>query len=296
MSLHILGLGSIGLINAHLLLTKLALQINYFPRPTSPTTYKIHHKGQSHDISNLINDGNAFTVIERLLVTTKAHHTREAITPYINRISKDTLLIFLQNGMGVLDSIQDILPSERIVLGTTTRGAYRNGRGNVHWVHAGETLFAGVRGTTIFSAEEKNILECMGKIVSYEVLEDRLYRKLAGNACINPVTAVYDCRNGVVAEKESEAHSLSLRLIKEVKEVYSKVRPQMDVSWLEDEVMQLARDNGDNISSMLADVRSGRDTEIEFINGNIVKMGRDGGVSVPENENIIERVKGLRLR
>jgi 2-dehydropantoate 2-reductase len=295
MSLHILGLGSIGLINAHLLLTKLALQISYFPRPTSPTTYKIHHNGQSHNISNLINDGNGSTVIERLLVTTKAHHTREAITPYINRISKDTLLIFLQNGMGVLDSIQDILPSKRMVLGITTHGAYRNGRDNVHWVHAGETLFAGVRDTTI-SAEEKIILECMGKIVSYEVLEDRLYRKLAGNACINPVTAVYDCRNGVVDEKESEAHSLSLRLIKEVKEVYSKVRPQMDVSRLEDEVMQLARDNRDNISSMLADVRSGRDTEIEFINGNIVKMGRDVGVNVPENENIIKRIKGLRLR
>lgn len=195
--------------------------------------------------------------------------------------------------MGVVDTIKDILLSKRIVLGTTTHGAYRAGRDNVHWVHAGDTLFAALSNTSI-STEERNILEVMGKIVSYEVLEDYMYRKLAGNACINPVSAVYDCRNGVVAEQHSEAHSLSVRLVKEVQEVYSKVRPQMDVSRLKDEVMQLARDTGGNISSMLADVRAGRNTEIDFINGYIVRLGHEAGVDVTKNESIIKKVKGMR--
>jgi len=134
----------------------------------------------------------------------------------------------------------------------------------------------------------------MGKIVSYDVLEDRMYRKLAGNACINPVTAIFNCRNGIVAEKGSEAHSLALRLIKEVRDVYAKVRPQMDVSRMEEQVMQLASDTGGNISSMLADVRAGRDTEIDFINGYIVKMGRRAGMDVQENENIIKKVKEMK--
>jgi 2-dehydropantoate 2-reductase len=294
MSVHILGLGSIGLINAHLL-SKLALQIHYFPRSASPTTYTIHHNCQSTPISNLINDGNGTTDIQRLLVTTKAHHTRDAITPYIHRITSGTLLILLQNGMGVMDTIKDILPSKRIVLGTTTHGVYRNGKGNVHWVHAGETLFAGPAGMTI-STEETLILECMGKIVSYEILEDRLYRKLAGNACINPVTAVCDCRNGVIAEKDSEAHDMSVRLIREVQDVYSRIRPQMDVSLLHEEVMKLASDTGGNISSMLADVRAGQDTEIDFINGYIVKLGHKTGIHVPENDSIIKKVKAMRSR
>ena len=294
MSLHILGLGSIGLINAHLLLSALPIQIRYLPRTESPTTYTIHHKSQSHKICNLFNDSAGASIIERLLVTTKAHHTRDAIAPYIKRMTGDTLLIFLQNGMGVIDTIQDILPSEQIVLGTTTHGAYRSARDTVHWVHAGETLFAGVRNTTL-STEDKSILESMGKIISYDVLEDRMYRKLAGNACINPVTAVCNCRNGIVAEKGSEANSLSLQLIKEVRDVYAKVRPQMDVSRMEEQVMQLASDTGGNISSMLADVRAGRDTEIDFINGYIVKLGRGAGVLVQENENIIKRVKEMKL-
>ena len=292
MSLHILGLGSIGLINAHLL-SRLPLQIHYFPRSASPTTYSIHHNGRTSEILHLINDGNGTTDIERLLVTTKAHHTREAISPYINRITSDTLLIFLQNGMGVVDTIKDILRSKRIILGTTTHGAYRNGTANVHWVHAGETFFAGTPYMTI-STEETHILECMGKIVSYEELEDRLYRKLAGNACINPVTAVCDCRNGVIADKDSVAHHMSVRLIREVQDVYSRVRPQMDVCRLEDEVMKLASDTAGNISSMLADVRAARDTEIDFINGYIVKLGHETGVSVAENESIITRVKAMR--
>ena len=195
--------------------------------------------------------------------------------------------------MGVVATIRDILRSKRIVLGTTTHGAYRSGTGDVHWVHAGETFFAGAPDMTI-STDETHILECMGKIVSYEDLEDRMYRKLAGNACINPVTAVCDCRNGVIADKDSAAHHTSVQLIREVQDVYSRVRPQMDVSRLEDEVMKLASDTAGNISSMLADVRSGRDTEIDFINSYIVKLGHETGASVAENESIIARVKAMK--
>lgn len=195
--------------------------------------------------------------------------------------------------MGVVDTIRDILPSKRIVLGTTSHGAYRSGTGDVHWVHAGETFFAGAPDMTI-STDETHILESMGKILSSKALEDRLYRKLAGNACINPVTALCDCRNGVVADIDSPAHHMSVRLIREVQDVYSKVRPQMDVSRLEVEVMKLASDTAGNISSMLADVRAGRDTEIDFINAYIVKLGHETGASVAENESIITRVKAMR--
>jgi 2-dehydropantoate 2-reductase len=44
---------------------------------------------------------------------------------------------------------------------------------------------------------------------------------------------------------------------------------------------------------MLADVRANRDTEIDFINGYIIKMGHKAGVEVIENEAVVRRIKGF---
>jgi 2-dehydropantoate 2-reductase len=57
--------------------------------------------------------------------------------------------------------------------------------------------------------------------------------------------------------------------------------------------MRLAKDTGRNTSSMLADVLAGRETEIDFINGQIVKMGKGVGIDVPQNEYIVQRINGL---
>jgi 2-dehydropantoate 2-reductase len=57
--------------------------------------------------------------------------------------------------------------------------------------------------------------------------------------------------------------------------------------------MKLAKDTGGNTSSMLADVLAGRETEIDFINGQIVKMGEAMGFGVPQNEYVVQRIKEL---
>ena len=76
-------------------------------------------------------------------------------------------------------------------------------------------------------------------------------------------------------------------------EFHATCRPELDVSRLSEEVMRLAKDSGSNTSSMLADVLAGRETEIDFINGQIVRMGKNMGVDVHENELVVQRIKEL---
>jgi len=297
MAVHVLGLGSIGVLSAHLIRTAFPLlPICYLPRPTAfpPSSYTIRHpNGQTSLLLGLLNDINGTSSIETLLVTTKAHQTKTAILPYLARITNSTLLIFLQNGMGVLESLGNILPSARIVQGTTTGGAYRNAD-VVNWVARGETVFAPVPPTAI-SPTEHSLICCLGSIVSYSLLEDQMYRKLALNACINPVTAIYNLPNRSIVD-DTPAHALSMQLATEIHQVYASVRPDMDMSRLGEDVVQLARDTGKNISSMLADVRARRDTEIDFINGHIVKTGRAAGVDVRINEDVVRRVRDISCR
>ena len=296
MSIHILGLGSIGTLTAHLLRTAYPnLKIYSLPRQTSPfpAVYTVYNpNGLASQISDIIHDVGRTTSIDILLITTKAHHTRSAIEPHAKRITDSTLSIFLQNGMGAVDSIRDILRTARIVLGTTTHAVKRTQPDHLQWVFKGETLFSPEPPTSL-SSHEINLLSALGQIIPFSTLELRLYQKLALNACINPVTAIYNVQNGSVADPSSPAHDLAVQISGEIQRVYTACKPEVDVSELSENVMTLAKDTGGNTSSMLADVLAGRDTEIDFINGQIVKMGKGMGLDVPQNEYVVQRIKEL---
>jgi len=294
---HVLGLGSIGAVNAFLLQTAFPqLSICHLPRnpASSRETVAIHlPTGEIKRLTDINNDAHGTSAIDVLLVTTKANQTRTAVSANIPRFTKSTLMIFLQNGMGIVDSIRDILPSRRIVLGTTVNGAYRTDIDQIHWVYHGSTIFSPESSSTNLSPHELSILSAMGRMVDYPTLERRLYWKLAMNACINPAAAIYNVVNSEVGDPLTEAHGLAVRLAKEIKSVYARLRPDLDTSTLVEEMVQVARDTGRNRNSMLADLRSRRPTEIWFINGYIVKMGHSLGVDVVENEACVRKVTEL---
>lgn len=297
MSVHILGLGSVGVLCAHVLRTENPLlRILYLPRPSSspPAQYTLFRPDGRHiQLAYCVNDAAGTEPIEVLLVTTKAHQIKTALDPHLYRITRDTLTIFLQNGMGIVDSVRDKLPSKRIVVGTTTMAAYRIDQSRVQWIHKGRTLFSPEPPTSLSPNEEKLVLS-LGEIVPYPVLEEQMFRKLALNACINPVTAIYNVSNSDIADETSAAHDLSMCLAREIQQVYAASRPDMDMSLLTQEVMQLAIDTRKNTSSMLADVRAGRKTEIDFINGYIIRMGCDAGINVHKHKSVVSKVKDLK--
>jgi 2-dehydropantoate 2-reductase len=168
MTVHILGLGSIGIVSAYILrAAHPLLPIYYLPRQasTSSEAFTVHlpKSDSTAQLTDLVNDVNGRQTIEVFLITTKAHQAKSAISTYYERITKSTLMIFLHNGMGVVESMRNILPSQRIVLGTTLHGAYRTDKNHVHWVHKGETLFSPEPSTNL-SSREYNILSAMGKM------------------------------------------------------------------------------------------------------------------------------------
>jgi len=298
MSVHILGLGSIGLLSSFLLQRAFrSLVIRFLPRPSTPApaAYTMHDANGRPQAIDLVNDANGTNPIECLIITTKAHQTRAALKPYVTRLSATTLVTFIQNGMGVVESVRDVLPSQRIVLGTTTHAVYRSHTDQYHWVFDGDTFLAPLR-TTLLSPQETEILSSIGQLIPFPALEKLLYRKLALNACINPVTAIYQVHNAEVAREGTPAHELAMRLANEIHVIYSNLHPDIDVSRLGEDVAKLAANTGSNTSSMLADIINGKTTEIDFINGYIIKMGQRAGLDVSQNEMVVQKVKESKDR
>jgi 2-dehydropantoate 2-reductase len=124
--------------------------------------------------------------------------------------------------------------------------------------------------------------------------------KLAVNCIINPLTVMMDARNGAILYNYALTRSMRL-LLSEVSLVIRSlpelqyipnVQQRFDPGRLESMVVGVANKTKDNISSMLADVRGGRQTEIEYINGWIVKKGEEQGVRCLMNYMMVNLVKG----
>lgn len=126
--------------------------------------------------------------------------------------------------------------------------------------------------------------------------------KLVINAMINPLTAIFDCKNGELFDKAPIVKMMRLLLqeashvIQLLPEIQRSEDPVIETRFsaqeLEIKVLDVAEKTAANTSSMLQDVGAGRTTEIEYINGWIVRKGRELGVECEFNAKLVEMVKG----
>ena len=124
--------------------------------------------------------------------------------------------------------------------------------------------------------------------------------KLAINACLNPVTTLLNIRNGAILSNTSlnRVHRLLLAeislVIRNLPELagLSGVRVRFSPERLETLLTGVAQKTAENSSSMREDVRRGKNTEVEYINGYIVKRGEQQGVKCVLNYLIMQLVLG----
>lgn len=132
-----------------------------------------------------------------------------------------------------------------------------------------------------------------------ELLQLQL-EKLAVNSVLNPLTSLLDTRNGALLYNFALTRTMRLLLaetslvIRSLPELrsYPNIDTRFSASRLETLVVSVAHKTKDNVSSMLADVRAGRRTEIEFINGYIVRRGEEVGVKCVVNFAVMQTVVG----
>ncbi len=137
------------------------------------------------------------------------------------------------------------------------------------------------------------------KEVSTAELVQAQFEKLVINAMINPLTVVFDCKNGELFEKPKILQWMRLLLGEACTVLESlpelKGIPNANIRFsskrLERLVLDVANNTAKNISSMLQDVRAGRVTEIDYINGYIVTRGKQLGLDCVENRAMVKMVK-----
>ncbi|WP_457636863.1 ketopantoate reductase family protein [Oceanithermus sp.] len=126
--------------------------------------------------------------------------------------------------------------------------------------------------------------------VSEDLLIVRL-RKLAVNLVINPLTAVLNRPNGALLEPQ--VWELGVELVREMEPVLNSRGLADGQEQLLQLIYQVARETAANVSSMLADVRAGRKTEIEAITGVLLRWGEELGLELPRHRALYHLVRSL---
>jgi 2-dehydropantoate 2-reductase len=203
---------------------------------------------------------------------------------------KSARFILLMNGMGNREAFMQLdLPVDRVLEGITSLGVRFAEDGRIELKGTGKTILEegldeGERRFLEERFSEKGLeIEFAGNFKEHQ------YNKLFVNAVINPITALVRQKNSIVLSPElkSTVQSIVAEAVKVAAEE-GIVREEKEV---EDVVYSVAGKTAANTSSMLQDVLRGRKTEIEAINGYIIRQAKRHGIEVPVNQALYGLVK-----
>ncbi len=215
-----------------------------------------------------------------------------ALLPFLqSHINRKGYIYSLQNGLGHYEKLVQVFAPKQIYLGSTSDGALRHQANHVERTGYGE-IWVGQPGepeppAALFSEVDR--LQRHGMIIQWDSqIMMRLWRKVIINSTINPMTAVLQIENGQLLRSDS-----ARSIMKAIFDEGCLVAAALGFQFYEDlwqEIEAVCRNTSRNRSSMLQDVLGSRKTEIEYINGYIVKAGERVGIITPHNQLMLQLI------
>jgi 2-dehydropantoate 2-reductase len=227
------------------------------------------------------------------IVATKAMHTESAIAATAHAFA-DGAVATVQNGLGNEETIAGHV--ERVIRGTTFPAGRILEPGHVQWDVKGDTTL-GPFDDRVALADVERLADACSRagLPTHAVADARgpQWRKVIFNASTNPIGALTGLTHGRVCER-SDLRRLVSGLVDEGKAVAAAQGIVLDAD-PEELIDHAAKPEVayDHRASMLQDVEAHRQTEIDYLNGGIVRFGGEHGVPTPLNEAIWALVKGV---
>ncbi|MDY6865668.1 MAG: 2-dehydropantoate 2-reductase [Halobacteriota archaeon] len=229
-----------------------------------------------------------------VLLTVKSYDTARAIGDIT--ISKDTIVVSIQNGLNNLETICKYVDKSRVIGGVTSNGSLSLSPGKIKHTGIGYTVIGGLNedGNSVARDIAKLLT---GAGLKTEVSGDimgRIWEKLMINVGINAPAALTGMRNGELP-KIKETKWVMVEAIREAISVADK----FDITIPKDmvaRVVDVTEKTAENRCSMLQDVTNKKKTEIDAINGAIVNLGEETGVDTPINRTLYSLIKGIESK
>lgn len=270
--------------------------------------------------------------IHNLIVSVKGHATVTALSTIAHRLTSETTILFLQNGMGVIDEVNekmflDVNTRPRYMLGLSTYGLHSVGQFSASKYGVGTMALGSLSENLPWSVQSSDPIQRSGSnvmpstryllrtitrtapLAAMGLAPSDLFQlqveRLAVQSIIDPLSVMFDCKNGELLDNLAVTRlmrlllsetSLVIRSLPELQNI-PNLNLRFSPAKLEYHVVSIAKSTASNESSMVRDIKEGRKPEIDCLNGYIVRRGEELGIQCVMNYMVVQLVKGKdRLR
>ncbi len=237
--------------------------------------------------------------VELIINCVKAYDT-QTVARTLKNIDPGPYFLTLQNGVGNVEHLGEYLPKEKILAGITSHGATDLGPGQVRHAGQGDTFIGygfpemdrGPDSDSLLKMIQEMLTQAGFKTQSVPKVQNLIWSKLLINVGINALTALTRLPNGKLLDfpgtqlilEEAVQEGLLVGKKKGIEFIYADPLEQ---------VKKVCRLTGSNVSSMLQDVLKQKRTEIDFINGVIMREGAIYRIPVPINKVLTCLIKTI---
>jgi 2-dehydropantoate 2-reductase len=298
MNVLVLGAGAIGSLYAAKLADAHAVTVVARPDHVGAINRAgLHLVGRESSAHRVV----AVTEVDRVapgslvLLTTKVNGNREAANAIRGKVGSDTIVLCIQNGLGGEEIVKEAfrgLPADRVPLvlrAVTQFGAIFQEPGVIDFKVAGYTLIEhSPRSPFVAELFTRSGLD--GRVSGDIRIE--VWRKLVFNCVINPVTSLIGSEVGAIADPALDP--IKRRVIDECLAVAAREGVTFDIDFVD--AIAAVFGPSRNIASMRQDLLRGKATEIDFMNGAVVELGRRHGIDCPVNASLVALIKAMEAR
>jgi len=247
---------------------------------------EIYHDFKTYSASELAGP------MDLVIFFVKSILTRKAAEESISLFGGGTLALTLQNGLGNVEALGEILGEENVIAGTTAHGAMLVGPGNIQHTGIGETIIGELNGeiTDRILMIQKTFNQAGIETSLSQNVSGLVWDKLLVNVGINALTGITGIKNGELLKCREIEQLLELAVEEGVCIAKAKGITLSSKDPVE-HTKEVCRATATNKSSMLQDILKGDKTEIDMMNGAILREGRLLGIGTPINLCLTNLIK-----
>ena len=234
--------------------------------------------------------------VDLVVVFVKAMFSEGALRNNRSIIGPDTYLMTLQNGSGHEDTLGKFVDEEHIIIGTTQHNASVAGVGVTNHGGSGITHMGCVTGSAARLQKFADAFtECGLEADTSDGVQRMIWNKMFTNVSASVLTGILQVPLGYISRNEA-AWAMCCQLIREAVDAAAGLGMTFDYNEKVAEVKAVCDRSPNGLTSIYADLRDGRRTEVDTISGSIVRAGKKGGVATPSHEFAVQMVHAMEGR
>ncbi|HYN44948.1 MAG TPA: 2-dehydropantoate 2-reductase [Candidatus Limnocylindrales bacterium] len=247
------------------------------------------------DNVTIIPPGSITQEQDLILYAVKAYNLEEAVKTTLPMIGKRTYVVCLQNGLGIGEIITKYVSEEQIIEGVVWFPATMIKPGHIKVLTFYEQSILGGRssGSQEYAKKLALLLTSAGiPTKAVENISEEIWRKAIPIIAGNSINAITRKKLGLISEIPDLKKSL-FAVAKESLEIAKAEGIELDKEHLRKSMYNALEKGYDHKTSMLVDIMNQRKTEVDFLNGKIIELGKKHNIQTPLNLLIYGLIKAL---